>query len=59
VVTLAVSMVGQPRPDREMEGLVYGLTRIPHDADAKWYQRPWPLAAVVAVLCIILNIWFA
>ncbi len=59
LVTIAVSMAGQPKTDAEMEGLVYGLTRIPHDPDAKWYQRPWPLAAVVAVLCILLNIWFA
>lgn len=59
VVTLLVSMVGRPRPDAEMEGLVYGLTKIPHDPGARWYQRPAPLAVVVAVLCIILNIWFA
>jgi solute:Na+ symporter, SSS family len=59
VITLLVSLMGQPRPDPEMEGLVYGLTKIPHDPDAKWYQRPAPLAILVAVLCIILNIWFA
>ena len=58
-VTIAISMLGQPRPDREMEGLVYGLTKVPHDATAKWYQRPAPLAVLVAVLVIILNIWFA
>ena len=59
LVTIAISMLGQPKSNREMEGLVYGLTNIPHDAGAKWYQRPAPLAVVVAVLCIILNIWFA
>ena len=59
VVTIAVSLTGTPRPDREMEGLVYGLTPIPHDATARWYERPAPLAIVVAVLVIILDIWFA
>jgi solute:Na+ symporter, SSS family len=59
VVTIAISMLGQPRPDREMEGLVYGLTKVPHDAKAKWYQRPAPLAVLVLVLVILLNIWFA
>jgi len=59
IVTLAVSAVTTPRPDSEMEGLVYGLTRIPYDATAKWYERPAPLAVVVAILVIILNIWFA
>jgi solute:Na+ symporter, SSS family len=59
LVTLVVSLMGRPRPDREMEGLVYGLTPIPHDAMAKWYERPAVLAVVVVVLVVILNIWFA
>jgi solute:Na+ symporter, SSS family len=58
VITIAVSMVTQPRPDGEMEGLVYGLTHVPHDPAAKWYQRPAPLTAIVIVLLVILNIWF-
>jgi SSS family solute:Na+ symporter len=59
VVTIVVSMMTRPKPERELEGLVYGLTKIPHDPTAKWYQRPAPLAVLVAVLVIILNIWFA
>jgi len=59
VVTFLVSLASSPRPDREMEGLVYGLTKVPHDATAKWYQRPATVAVVVAVLVILLNIWFA
>ena len=59
LVTIVVSLMGRPRPDGEMEGLVYGLTRIPHDPTAKWYERPAPLAIVVAVIVLILNIWFA
>jgi len=59
VVTLAISLATQPRPEKELEGLVYGLTKIPHDPTAKWYQRPAPLAVAVAVIMIVLNFWFA
>jgi SSS family solute:Na+ symporter len=59
VVTILVSLVTQPRPDRELEGLVYGLTKIRHDEGAKWYQRPVALAVVVVAVLIVLNIWIA
>jgi len=59
VVTTVVSMVTTPRTDQEMEGLVYGLTKIRHDEGVVWYQRPATLAVVVLVLVILLNIWFA
>jgi SSS family solute:Na+ symporter len=58
IVSVAVSMVTTPRPDKEMEGLVYGLTKVPHDVTAKWYQRPAPLTVAVVIMLIILNIWF-
>ncbi len=58
VISVVVSMVTTPRPDKEMEGLVYGLTKVPHDATAKWYQRPAPLTVMVVILLLILNIWF-
>ena len=58
LITVAVSMVTTPRPDKEMEGLVYGLTKVPHDPTAKWYERPAPLTVIVIVLLLILNIWF-
>ena len=51
-------MFTTPRTDKEMEGLVYGLTKVPHDATAKWYQRPAPLTVIVVILLVILNIWF-
>ncbi len=59
LVTVAVSMMGAPRAEKELEGLVYGLTKIKRDEGAKWYQRPAPLAICVSVLVIFLNIWFA
>jgi SSS family solute:Na+ symporter len=58
VVTFLVSLVTQPRPEKELEGLVYGLTKIPADR-VEWYRRPIPLAIAVSIILIILNIWFA
>lgn len=57
-ITVIVSFATKPRPDIEMEGLVYGLTKVPHDATAKWYQRPAPLTVMVIILLVILNFWF-
>jgi SSS family solute:Na+ symporter len=59
LVTVLVSMVTQKRKESELEGLVYGLTKIRHDEGAKWYQRPVVVAVFVLVLAVILNIWFA
>ena len=59
VVTVLVSMMSAPRAENELEGLVYGLTKIRHDEGASWWQRPAPLAIFVSVLVIFLNIWFA
>ncbi len=58
VISVLVSLVTKPRSDKDMEGLVYGLTKVPHDATAKWYQRPAPLTVIVVILLVILNIWF-
>jgi hypothetical protein len=52
-------MATQPRPEKELEGLVYGLTKLPDTSGDVWYQRPWPLAIAVSVILIVLNIWFA
>jgi SSS family solute:Na+ symporter len=59
VVTFLVSMVTQPRPESELEGLVYSLTKRIVDTEAKWYERPAALALVVIVILFVLNIWFA
>ena len=57
-MTFVVSMATTARPERELEGLVYGLTKIPVDP-GKWYQRPAPLAIMVVAILVVLNIWFA
>jgi SSS family solute:Na+ symporter len=58
LVTLVVSLVTKPRPAKDLEGLVYGLTKIPQDRGS-WYQRPAPLAVIILAILLVLNIWFA
>jgi solute:Na+ symporter, SSS family len=63
VVSVAASMVTQPKPEGELRGLVYSMTPRAdfHDENAgavAWYQQPTKLAAVGLVMVIILNILF-
>jgi len=58
LVTIAVSMVTRPHPETHLRGLVYGLTEMPSDENAPWYERPVPLAIVVAVTLVFLNLIF-
>ncbi len=64
VVSVVVSLMTRPKPDRELVGLVWSLTpreqRL-HDAtgeNAGWYRKPAVLAGGVLVLTLILNIIF-
>ena len=58
LVTVAVSYMTKPKPDSELNGLVYGVTAIPHEADVPLYQRPAFWAVVVGVVFVGLNILF-
>jgi len=57
-VTILVSMFTRPRPAEELQGLVYGLTKIPHEAGVSWYRKPGPVAVAVIVVAIVLNLLF-
>ncbi len=59
VMTIAISLATRPRPESELQGLVYSLTKLVHDEGVVWYKRPVPLAILVGVLALILNFWFA
>lgn len=58
VVTITVSLLTRPRPDEELKGLVYSLTK--HDVDERlpWYKKPEMLGAVVILLSVGLNLLF-
>jgi SSS family solute:Na+ symporter len=58
IVTIVVSYMTQPKPDAELEGLVYGASRIPEEHDEHWYQRPIVWAGIIAALFIVVNVIF-
>jgi solute:Na+ symporter, SSS family len=64
VVSVAVTMVTQPKPAEQLVGLVYSLTpkesrqREVTGEDAGWYRNPGLLAGIVLVITILLNIIF-
>ena len=58
LVTVAVSLATQPKPDTELVGLVYGLTDVPSVENVPLHQKPVFWAAVVVVVFMVLNIIF-
>jgi len=58
VITIVVSLLTKPKADEELHNLVYGLTDVPHDTGVPWHKRPAPLAIVVGIICILLNLIF-
>jgi SSS family solute:Na+ symporter len=57
-VTIIVSLMTTPKPEKELVGLVYGCTDIPSEGHLPVYQRPVFWACVVGIAFIILNIIF-
>src|SRR5215510_9287071 len=58
VVTIIVSALTKPRPDRELTGLVYSLTDRPKDETLAWYFQPATVACFVLAATFLLNILF-
>ncbi len=59
LVTIAISVITNPRPEPELVGLVYSLTPKPVETHLSWYQKPATLAVAVLAILIILNLVFA
>ncbi|HEX4544038.1 MAG TPA: sodium:solute symporter family protein [Candidatus Acidoferrum sp.] len=57
-VTVAVSLLTNPKPDAELKGLVYGVTEIPSESYVSTLHRPWFWAVVVGSIFVVLNIIF-
>ncbi|MDF8263776.1 sodium:solute symporter family protein [Luteipulveratus flavus] len=63
VVSVVVSLMTRPKPEKELRGLVYSLTPKEDFEDDEsrslpWYQSPVKLAGIGLVLVIILNVIF-
>jgi SSS family solute:Na+ symporter len=53
-----VSYATKPRPVNELEGLVYGVSKLPDEHDDFWYQKPIVWAGIVGAVFVVLNIIF-
>ena len=58
VVTIVISLLTRPRPDRELVGLVYALTDKPQEGHLTWCQRPLALGVIVLLMTLALNFLF-
>ena len=58
VVTVVVSYVTRPLPEKQLAGLVYGCTEVPSEGELPLYRRPIFWAGVVTVIFVILNVIF-
>jgi len=54
--TILVSLATRPKQEEELKGLVYSLTEKPKYVGGKWYQRVVPLAILLLVITILLNL---
>jgi len=59
IVTVAVSLVTKPKPVSELEGLVYGATKLPKEGDLPLIQKPifWAGVALAALLLLQWIFW--
>jgi SSS family solute:Na+ symporter len=57
-LTILISLVTKPRPEKELVGLVYSLTPKPVEHHMAWYARPSYIAVGLIVLLIGLNFIF-
>ncbi len=58
VVTVLVTLVTRPKPDQELHGLVYGLTKVPRETNVGWLKKPVFWGAVAIAILIALQIIF-
>ncbi len=55
LVTLAISLATEPRPEADLRGLVYALSDRPPSAHLPWHRRPLTWGVIVLVFVAMLN----
>jgi SSS family solute:Na+ symporter len=53
-----VSLFGKPRPLAELDGLVYGATKLPVEEPVPFYKSLWLWTGLAIVLLVALNVIF-
>jgi SSS family solute:Na+ symporter len=58
IVIVVVSAFTRPRPVAELDGLVYGATKLPAEEPAPLYKKEWAWATLAIAIFAVLNIVF-
>jgi len=58
VVTVSITLFTKPKPVRELEGLVYGVSKVPHEGPSPWYRKPAFWAWISFAVFVWLNLIF-
>jgi SSS family solute:Na+ symporter len=53
-----ISLFTKPKPEEELEGLVWGKPKEVVTTPLVWYKRPGILAIIVVVFTIAMNLLF-
>jgi SSS family solute:Na+ symporter len=58
IVVFVVSLFTRPRPVAELDGLVYGATKLPQEEPVPFYRNEWFWTILAIVIFVALNIYF-
>ena len=58
ISTIVISFFTKPKPEAELEGLVWGKPKEVITTPLVWYKRPGILAIIVVVFTIAMNLLF-
>lgn len=58
IVIVLVSLMTKPKPVAELEGLVYGATKLPTEEPVPFYKNEYMWAVLVVIIFAALNILF-
>ena len=56
--TVLVSLATKPRPEEELQGLVYSLTKRQRVVTGRWFLSPLVIGLLLLLITILLNIIF-
>jgi SSS family solute:Na+ symporter len=58
VVNVTVSLATTPRPIAELDGLVYGATKLPTEEPVPYYKNEYFWMVIAIIVFLGLNIYF-
>src|SRR6185437_13197709 len=58
IVTFVVSLFTKPKPLAELDGVVYGATKLPAEPPTSFWKSEWFWTAIAIALLVALNVIF-